>query len=262
MYGYSLNGIDGLHVLRSGGSPHLHLVHPGGGGITAYHGLAAALPPGWTVTASDDMGQGNSVETLAGSYLRELLSRSLLPDLLGGWSLGGLVAFQMARLLAAAHREPPPLVLLDTPPPGSSGAMPDRARMNLEFVGMLWSSLGLPVDLAPQRLDDDDETAMRVLAEATRSAGEPLEVEFLLTRLNIYRRHRRALVSYAPAVSIATPSLIVRGALGEDVVVGWRRLLDVEPTVVAIPGGHYGLLAPGNLPMLSSLIREMSARER
>ncbi|MBX7265796.1 alpha/beta fold hydrolase [Micromonospora sp. Llam7] len=257
-----MNGVGGLHVLRSGGSPHLHLVHPGGGGITAYQGLAAALPQGWTVTASDDMGQGDSVELLAGTYLRELLGRSYLPDLLGGWSLGGLVAFQVARLLVAARRPPPPLVLLDTPPPGTSGAMPDRPRMNLEFVGMLWSSLGLPVDRAPQRLDGDDEPAMRVLAEALQSVGESLELEFLLTRLNIFRRHRRALVSYAPAKPIATPSLIIRGALGEDVVLGWRRLLDVDPTVVAIPGGHYSILAPPNLSLVAGLICELSARER
>ncbi|MDR6673228.1 thioesterase domain-containing protein [Xanthomonas translucens] len=88
----------------SGGAPkRLILVHPIGGDVACYHELVTRLDPGWDVLGiqmSDE--HDMSVEQLAQRYVA--LVRSVQPDgpyHLAGYSLGGLLAFEMAGQLEA-----------------------------------------------------------------------------------------------------------------------------------------------------------------
>jgi thioesterase domain-containing protein len=247
-----------LTVLRAADRPFMHLIHPGGGGTAVYRTLAAYLPQDWTVTASDDIGRGDTVGALASTYLRDVLARGGVPDIIGGWSLGGLVAFQMARLLVAGGRPSPILVLLDAPPPGTAGDLPDDPIINLELAGLFWRSLGLVEHGYPLALDTgDDESAMRMLAVALHEAGEPVEVDLLLDRLDVYRRHRRALTSYSPPMPLAAQALVITAALGESAVDGWRRLLLSEPSVARVDVGHYELLGSETARDVANMITQL-----
>ncbi len=105
--------------------PPLYVVHPIGGTTIAYRELAARLAPRsavWAFAATGTSGAGQrppDITKMARAYVRELLETHAedTPFWLAGWSFGGVVAFEMARLLADAGRAPVLTALLDSPWP-------------------------------------------------------------------------------------------------------------------------------------------------
>ncbi|MFL6129266.1 MAG: amino acid adenylation domain-containing protein [Mycobacteriales bacterium] len=95
-----------LPRLRPGsGAGHLVLVHPIGGGVLCYRELVAALPAALTVLGAQHAGLDGgptpgSVPELAGRYVRQLeLAAPGGAVVLAGWSMGGVIALEMARRL-------------------------------------------------------------------------------------------------------------------------------------------------------------------
>ncbi|MCC2597576.1 amino acid adenylation domain-containing protein [Pusillimonas sp. MFBS29] len=99
-------------------------VHPVAGDVSVFLDLARALPaqlPFWAIQAAGlEQGQQalHSIPDMAAANLAALAERGQASPLwLGGYSFGGLVAFEMARQLAACGRPPERVVLVDTPAP-------------------------------------------------------------------------------------------------------------------------------------------------
>ncbi|KAG4067509.1 hypothetical protein HA402_011271 [Bradysia odoriphaga] len=95
-------------IRTTGHRPPLFLVHPLGGHVLCYLSLAKAMPADQPVYALQAAGSGQgstpllSIEAMASEYLAAI--RRVQPEgpyYLGGWSLGGFVAFEMARQLIA-----------------------------------------------------------------------------------------------------------------------------------------------------------------
>jgi amino acid adenylation domain-containing protein len=100
----------------------LFLVHQVGGHVYSFRALARALPPGRPLYGLRSRGLEEEeeplacVEQMADFYLglvREAQPQG--PYLLGGASMGGLVALEMAHRLRAAGEDVPLLTLMDTP---------------------------------------------------------------------------------------------------------------------------------------------------
>jgi thioesterase domain-containing protein/acyl carrier protein len=106
-----------LVTLRKGGNARpFFCVHPVGGSVLAYLELAKRMEAdqpfyGLQVPAS---GAGETVEAMAACYLEAV--RAVQPEgpyFLGGWSLGGRVAYEMARQLEARGEQVGLLVVID-----------------------------------------------------------------------------------------------------------------------------------------------------
>jgi amino acid adenylation domain-containing protein len=123
-----------LVTLRAGDPsrrPSFVAVHPAGGQLFAYAPLLASLPDDQPVIGIKEYGWGDparrleSVEEYAAHYVDELLAERPTGDLvLAGYSLGGLLAYEMARLLDARGRRPRLVVLLDAAPVARPGDAP------------------------------------------------------------------------------------------------------------------------------------------
>lgn len=109
-----------LVPIRSSGSllP-LFLVHPAGGGVAAYHDLAKYLSPEQPVFALQNLDsriQPPRIEDMAALYIEAI--QPVCPNgpyVLGGSSLGGVVAFEMAVQLKAHGRRISLVAMLDAP---------------------------------------------------------------------------------------------------------------------------------------------------
>ena len=137
-----------LVEIRPGGPlPPLVCVHPGEGTVLCYRGLAAGLSgdrPLLGVQALDfemDRAPLMRIEELAARYVDALAERGPGPYVLGGWSFGGLVAFEMARQLAERGIEVPRLLLFDCRLPVTGPALstvdPVLHRVTMLFHGAL-----------------------------------------------------------------------------------------------------------------------------
>jgi amino acid adenylation domain-containing protein len=116
----------GIVLLKKGDEPHhLFLVHDGFGRIDGYRQLALQAGGnqwiwGIEMDLPDKSNQQNlSINDIAASYIRkiEAMSISWSRSSVGGWSLGGLIAFEMASQWESRGVNPQNLLLFDTIPP-------------------------------------------------------------------------------------------------------------------------------------------------
>jgi amino acid adenylation domain-containing protein len=108
-----------------GDKPPLFLTHGWGGDVYSFLGLAQQLAPYQPVYGLQAVGldgkatRHTSVETMAAHYLNEIRSfQSQGPYYVGGYSLGGVIAFEMAQQLHRAGQQVAVLALFDTAPLG------------------------------------------------------------------------------------------------------------------------------------------------
>ncbi len=106
-----------------GGKAPLILIHPIGGSIIPYRDLSLGLGRGRAIYGIQSQADEErntlrhaTIATLAEDYVEQILSLGLGDRyVIGGYSLGGLVAFEMARLMRARHLSIDTLLIIDTP---------------------------------------------------------------------------------------------------------------------------------------------------
>ncbi|MBN2991589.1 hypothetical protein JWR97_09540 [Pseudomonas cedrina subsp. fulgida] len=155
---------DPLVPLRETGQrTPLFLVHPMGGNILSYLRMLPHLPaeqPLYALQASGvDAGSEPipSVEAQASLYIEAM--RRIQPEgpyVIGGWSYGGFIAFEIAQQLIRAGERVANVLILDTMALSSQaqGKASDDALLSWFFWELLWTSRGseLPVQIVPDHI--------------------------------------------------------------------------------------------------------------
>jgi len=258
-------------VLREGSGPVIALVHPVGGDVLCYEALAAAWPgdPSIIAVRHPYSDPGREVKYLSIGQLASLYRSAFvraagrIPDLLGGWSFGGLVAQEMAVQWEAKDIDAPPLLIVDSPLHGES-FVTRLERIVSEFDGEEGSRLAATL-LADARFDamlDNDF----FLAEARRRAHPDTFAH--LARLHAacaaaLARHRvrqvRASIHYALAGRGKT------GASNDKVTARLRPLTDGNIIVTVFDDDHNSIVrAPsaGRLARLLNVVASDDAQVR
>lgn len=127
----------------------LFFAHPGGGSAFCYVALARYLgqeQPFYglqTPGLNDEKTPYTDVRQLAAHYVQEI--RVVQPEgpyHLGGWCVGGIIAYEMARQLQHEGQEVALLALLDSAPPSAGDASPNDALLFTQFAWDLGRLLG------------------------------------------------------------------------------------------------------------------------
>ncbi|MFL5384365.1 MAG: amino acid adenylation domain-containing protein, partial [Longimicrobiaceae bacterium] len=156
-------------IHAAGTRPPIFCVHPAGGTVFRYSDLARALGPDQPFHGLQARGVNDDAEPLA--TVDEMASRYLDairtafprgPYVLGGWSAGGVIAYEMARRLREAGDDVPLLVLLDTHAPNEDwrDRAPDEVDLYLQFTHDL-------AGVGAERLEEL-EAELRAVAEDER----------------------------------------------------------------------------------------------
>lgn len=155
--------------------PPLWIVHDGAGHLQAGRRLAAALDVGRPVVGLQAPGLDglrpplDTVEALVERYLPLVRARQPRgPYHLVGPGLGGRVAWELARRLAAAGEEVGLLVLLDAFAPGYPRVLPPHRRALDRALALLAARRD---GAAPPASDEDDDDALRAVAAACAAAA-------------------------------------------------------------------------------------------
>jgi natural product biosynthesis luciferase-like monooxygenase protein/amino acid adenylation domain-containing protein len=279
-----------LVTLRKGGGARpFFCVHPVGGGVLAYLELAKRMDAdqpfyGLQVPAE---GSGDSVEEMAERYLEAV--RAVQPEgpyLLGGWSMGGRVAYEMARQLEARGEEVGLLVVIDargrdgereegdTEARGVEGNVEREAgraqeqvlEVVLEFASHL-SRLSSIHPRAAEVLEQVDAVELAAVLDGRPGEDSGLDEEAcaeLRALWAMFARNRRASRAYVPG-PFGGSLVLLRAAEGSADVeedLGWGGLARGGVEVREVPGDHYGLVAVPHVERLAEVVRELLARAR
>ncbi|MEM8852099.1 MAG: condensation domain-containing protein, partial [Pseudomonadota bacterium] len=267
-----------------GGEPFV-CVHPVAGDVSVFLDLAEAFPPAipfWAVQAAGlEPGQTpiETVEALASHNIEALADVGLSrPKAVGGYSFGGLVAFDMARQLAAAGTAPEAVVIIDTPAPLerhsilNSDPNAAQAQWLMRMIDVRARFHGVDVALDEDTLLDlpEEKRFARALAALHESRLIPPGVDEGWLR----RAHHTSLVQYNAYLRYTPDHLpcdltihLIRAAnprhgdLGDSEVrqlgvphLGWQSLTEVPVHVVEVPGDHVSILAPDHVPAVAAAI--------
>ena len=209
---------DRVLVQLHRGNPELQplfLVHPLGGTVFPYAAFGECFGRRiqfYGLRASGlETGEefDSDIERMADRYVREIRARQPNgPYLLGGWSFGGLVAYEMARLLQHHGEEVDRLITFDTPAPG-------------------W---------LPTHLDE-------FVSEQIRSLGEVSPFARVVRQnLDAMKHYRPDILSADVLLVRATHPL----ALGEVArsARGWSQLISGSIDVIDVDADHFTMMTP------------------
>lgn len=258
--------------------PPFFCVHPAGGDVLCFFPLArhsGADQPffGFQARGLEDDGEPfATLEEMAAHYVAEIRRvQPAGPYRLGGWSFGGLAAFEMARQLVEQGQEVALLAVLDTTPgiapeEQAEPAVPDGDDVPwlldiAEYVrGLRGADLALTAEqLAPLAPEERLRVFVnRLQAAGIVHAGEDGRAQ-LSRLLRVFKTNARAYRRYRPR-PYPGPVTLFRAAgadfdssLGHDL--GWGRLTPGAVEVHEVPGGHVTLLAEPNVAVLAARLR-------
>ncbi|MGY3453348.1 non-ribosomal peptide synthetase [Bradyrhizobium sp. USDA 4353] len=246
-----------LPFRREGRAPPLFLVHPAIGTSLGYGALAEALPKDWPVFGLEAPAAARTrdLARLAASYVA--LVKRVTPQgpyRVGGWSLGGAIAFEMARQLETAG-ERVQLVLIDAGLPWRSGKLsPVRAAalvvgLGRELLRSMPRSRADITDLA--RLAGDRNTSVsRAMIGLARE---------LISRWPCFTALSRAWLDYRSgpyggATLIVRASLDGRIAPDDPLVATVSAHLAIAPRIEVVRAAHLTLLGRKSVAALAAAI--------
>jgi len=267
-----------------GSNPALFCVHPAGGTAFCYANLSRLLGseqpfyalrlPEWSKT-----GQYPAIAEQAAMYLEAI--RSVQPHgpyLLGGWSFGGIVAFEMARQLEQQGEEVAFLALIDSAVPRSETAAPQpalddavlvaRAKGMLEALNAMQMSEFERLSLAEQLeyicqqmikihmlpADADVELARRFLATIVMSsyAARTYVPHTYSGRITFFRATESVkLLELEDAEAYG----LSQGEAAPELAGGWQHFTSAGIDVHLVPGDHEGIVVGSAVQHLATALR-------
>jgi acyl transferase domain-containing protein/thioesterase domain-containing protein len=262
-------------------------VHAVGGTIFSYAKLSQQLgtaQPFYALQSRGHIGRAPhlTIEDMATYYIGALQTvQPEGPYRIGGWSMGGLVAFEMARQLAELGEKVEQLILIDSwmIHPDSIKIVEDESSLLQLFANDIAAVFG-------QRLDSSELEAMRGLEP--EAALERLfarintlnelssdGLDYIRTLFRVFAANTQAVGAYRPrpiaqetlliAAAERAPSLIQAVAVqGGDVetlpMQGWGPFIAQTLRCVAVPGNHYSLLSEPNVQEVARQVRNALER--
>ncbi|MFJ9559199.1 condensation domain-containing protein [Streptomyces fuscichromogenes] len=240
-----------LLPMAEGTGPAFFLVHPVGGGVGCYAALARHL--GCPVYALEAVGLG-TVEEMAEAYLAAVESTALPPLALGGWSMGGVVAFEMARRLELRTGRALPVLMIDSHVPEPDTEPPTEADLVSWFAADWGAAVG--TDLGPSLTTREQlwqRARERGLLEPPADAGL---VERLLDR---FETNLHALRDFTVTGPYPGRVCLIRAddEPGDRDDHGWGAVTTRPVRTIALRGDHYGVMrGPELAPTLARLLQE------
>ncbi|MCP5207269.1 MAG: AMP-binding protein [Hahellaceae bacterium] len=273
--------ISPLVIIQKGepGRIPLILVHPIGGSVFCYGELANQIGDGQPVYALqahafiDEDSAPDSIEEMASDYLEEIKRvQPHGPYLLGGWSLGGVIALELAHRLETQGERVELLALIDSAPVFNRRLDSERERdiflLNLMSLDMGISGAML-TDLMEESLADSaseistEESLQALFKEAQKRGIVPKLMPFyeLSHRFNVMKLLLNVLVRYEVPRYLGSASVFkaespLQEYNGMNANLDWDKYITHIEQVQTLAGNHFTLLDSANVATLASYLRK------
>jgi thioesterase domain-containing protein/acyl carrier protein len=229
-------------VRRGGARDPLYLVHGLGGEIGFCYGVAGALHPEQPLYGlqppPEPMASLVSLATHYANVIREHQPRG--PYYLGGYCLGGCIAFEMARQLSHAGERVALLMIIDSASPDVRPSAPRLAprlkRLASRTPREIAATVGRHATAAAQRLIVRRDPPPPPADGSPHWYGVPRAFQEIATR------HYHAAQAYVPQPYDGDVWLLRTEDDRFDADLGWRRWVRGRLTIDIVPGNHGDVL--------------------
>jgi len=231
-------------IQPEGSKPPFFCVHGVGGNVVGFVELARQMKPGYPFYGLQSQGLDGKhvcharIEDMAAHYLNEIRNvQASGPYHLGGFSLGGLVAYEMACQLLERGEEVNLLVLFDT---YASNPKP----VNESLLDLLRHPTLAQVQRLPQ--------ALRKKVRRTIRAWRLPEVLKKVGRANAHAAEQYRLRPYRGKATLLRASDTWR--VSDDPYAAWKQLVG-ELETIEIPGTHMEILREPHVSRLADYLK-------
>jgi len=247
-----------------GGKRPLFLVHPAGGHVFPYIHLAQLLGPdqpcyGLQARGLED-GQDphTRIEDMAAWYIQALQTvQPTGPYLLGGWSMGGVVAFEMAQQLHAQGQRVALLALLDGRIPTPDETFPEEDTEAIVLVERYFGISFGPMESLAELPKDEQLAFMLEQAKSARLIPAELDVSQARHFVELLRSDLRATQNYGlhlypGRITFFKASETPAGTSPDpDPTMGWSEWASGGVEVHVVPGNHANLMYEPHVEVLA-----------
>jgi amino acid adenylation domain-containing protein len=262
-----------LVTINQGGSKRpIFFVHPIGGNVICYVELARHLGLDQPFYALQSKGLDGEqpplkrIEDMAKRYIDEMRAvQPVGPYVLGGWSMGGIIVFEMGRQLKTRGQDVAMLALVDATiaVTNKQFEQADETAFLTMFMTDLMQSSG-SIELNPKHLKrlGPDEQLATLLENAKKAEIIPpsIGVEQLRNLLLIFKENILATWQYVPEVY---PGNIILFRAEEQPLelskyknLGWDDWASEGVEEHLIPGNHYSILREPNVKRLAEVLNK------
>ena len=266
------NDLDRIVPLQTGGTkPALYCVHAVSGSAYLYAGLARLLGADQPVYGFEAPGFDNDrtpvrcLSALAAEYTG--IIREFQPEgeyQLLGWSLGGVLVFDMAKRLVAAGATVYSLILVDAGLPEVMDLPPEREILRRYVRDMMGMS-----DASPPRLEaifngwpeDVDPTMVFEAVEKTGILPEEIDADLLANQYAVFRAHLEAFYSVAVTGTYGGPTVHILAAESPAEDMRWDRVAP-DLTEHTVPGTHHSIWTGDSLVAMSEIVHQSLRSQR
>ncbi len=193
------------------------------------------------------------IEFVAGLALAEIRAlRPHGPYLLGGYSLGGLVALEVARRLQAEGEKVPLLAFLDVAGPG----YPRQRRRSERIRWHLAEMRGLSAAARARYIAEKVRSSL--MAHRDSNPVEPPDAGDIADMIRIATKsYLKGLDKYPGRIHLFRTSGIPpsAGLACDDLTNGWGKIATGGVEVAHVPGDHMSMLEPPHLHGLAEALR-------
>ena len=264
-----------VEIQPKGSEPPLFCVHAVGGTVFSYTGLAHHLEPrrplyGLQAKGLDGKHQPYTcIEEMAAYYIDAI--RSVQPDgpyLLAGWSMGGIVALEMARQLGEHGQDVARLVLIDTEADHGNDAqtvIPNYLLLTgfLNNAGIQTNTPVLNTETLQQLTPNEQLAYILDLARANAVLPPDTTLADIQHLFEVYKANLSADRSYVTPPVPCPVTLLKATEQPErrrnEVIDQWRALASAGIDIQLIPGNHFSILREPNVECLADSVEKSLA---
>lgn len=267
-----------LVLLQKGQQHHpVFLIHPVGGNVLCYRGLVTHLKKMQTdfyglqsfTGLAEEHNRLNLTE-MAERYVDAIKDIHNGPFNIGGWSMGGVVASEMARQLVAQNETVAHLFMFDSPAPLVHTLPSEQDCLHWFFRDLLADDTDWLTEYMNSHADFNLRALLEFVIQQNRVAPGT-QVEQLENIYQTFIHNLTALTEYQPTTIQSVEKLLLLRAADTPISElqrhpaaqqpdwGWSRYLDESlesVTIKSTPGDHYTIFNGQNLIQLTSTFSE------
>jgi thioesterase domain-containing protein/acyl carrier protein len=244
----------------------LFLVHPVSGIGTCYVPLSRSFGNRRPLYAFQSCGLSagesplTSIEQMASLYVNDMKKvRPAGPYLLGGWSFGSIVAYEMAQQLSRQGEQVSSLIILDGAPSSLNGKCPEGMEVSVLKAQYLQDRI-LEAGLTAANGD-----ASAIYLSYLKEKGlcpQDLSLSLYDRFLNVIAANMHAYRRYRCHKYAASRAIVLTSSDSEDPTASrWSKLID-EMSKQGIDAPHSEFVLGSNADKVASLLEEMLHKQR